>query len=605
MDRQQIEQLNETASEHFKRGEFQEAVHVWRTLLAIDPSDPKALEGIRMVELLETDSDGVPDAPPSEPAAASVEAPDFEIQEELLDLASLPKPQPGAGGKPAGSNPRAIASALGALDLGPAKATARAATSAPAPAASVATLEAPGGDELLGALAGEPAAAAPPPAAVASEPGEAGQELQKRIRALLDEAWRLVAEGHREEALALLPRVFILDEENQEAKALDDELRTAIGRSTRDIEGWIAEAVQDYDAGNLAEAKTLFQQVVDKMPGHAEALHYLSRIAEEERRAASQPAAEPQTPVIDLPQASDTDGLLASGGLALSSLDGAVAAADKILTTAEPVAPRTEPRPAQFGETPAPSKPAVQLPTVSLPRFPRGLLILVAIVAVAAAALAAWWFLARGSKPAHVSLAVPRSGAPAATAPASRAAAPTRRASAPAASSAEEALRTVQSALARAKAAYDAADYGAAIVAYNEALTLDPENAQTRADLFRAGEAYKTQKAENELLSRIRAYFAEEQYAEALRLLYRLPENQRGPKAERYKVNCWYNGGLLCLKAGNCKDALSNFTEALAIAPDDAEVRRAKALAVSYREAGKDHEFFAAAESFRARKLDD
>ena len=50
-----ISQLHQNASTHYLQGRFPEAVDAWRQILTANPQDERALEGVRLCELLTED----------------------------------------------------------------------------------------------------------------------------------------------------------------------------------------------------------------------------------------------------------------------------------------------------------------------------------------------------------------------------------------------------------------------------------------------------------------------------------------------------------------------------------------------------------------------
>src|SRR5262249_60774849 len=62
MDPERTRKLLEEASERYNDGLYEEAIARWRQVLAEDPSNQKAREGIRMASLLTTDWDSTPAA---------------------------------------------------------------------------------------------------------------------------------------------------------------------------------------------------------------------------------------------------------------------------------------------------------------------------------------------------------------------------------------------------------------------------------------------------------------------------------------------------------------------------------------------------------------
>jgi tetratricopeptide (TPR) repeat protein len=321
MDRERIDSLHEAASSHYLRGEFREAAEAWKAVLSIDPSHEQALEGVRMAgmlcegtgaagsdvqsaagsagleerrrridaidahleagdavgavalaERLALDYDG------DEEAALAVERARKEQADAALDrgLSVLDSLSVGIDGLRADAQPRGAAPA-------PEPAEAEAAE----PGASDENPEDPGPEAGL--------------AIVPGSEGPAAIELKRRIEDLLEEAKRSASADRADEAIEILSRVFILDEDNAQAKALEEQLRSAQGETTHDVEMWIAEGVQDFEAGRHDESRDAFRRVLGRYPGHAEALDYLEKIdaalEAREPEAGHQDAASPPEPL--------------------------------------------------------------------------------------------------------------------------------------------------------------------------------------------------------------------------------------------------------------------------------------------------------------------
>jgi len=159
--------------------------------------------------------------------------------------------------------------------------------------------------------------------------------------------------------------------------------------------------------------------------------------------------------------------------------------------------------------------------------------------------------------------------------------------------------------MAAAREALAREDAAAAIVAFDEVLKQDPSHEEARAGLLQAGEIYKAQKAVREQFESAKIAFAEGEYTPALRILYRLPKGRYDGEIETFKFNAWFNLGLVSLRAGNCKEALSSFDEALAIRPRDENARRLKDLAVKFQDGARDRAFFDRVEAIPFRRIDE
>jgi tetratricopeptide (TPR) repeat protein len=557
MSVERIESLHQEASEHYLEGRFPEAIAAWQRVLTLDPANEQALEGVRMSSLL---SDGGKEsaapvavaAPEADPIDAEIDAglKVFEFDAVERPVGDLPDPTRQSDGIDFGD--------LGGIDAIP--------IAGPPPTAP----EAPAEEET---------GLAP---VVAHVPGvdPAVAELNRRVRALLDEAQAKAAAGDSEGALAVLGRVQVLDEDNAEAAALEGELRDTSARVTGEVDRWMTEGVQAFEGGMLDEARGWFVKVLDRIPEHAEAVHYLKKIGTTSQTAAGGEAA---------PESND---LLASF---LSNSDR---------SSEESLFPEIPARSAAL-EEPAPPPDAAPMrprgprpPHATAPNPPasrRGPLLGLAALALLVVAGSAFVFLGGndgGSSEAGARPAVPRA---AAVAPKPEAPAPE-----PAAPSAP----SLSTSLARGREAMAAADYDDAVLAYNDALRADPTNAEAQQGMAAATDAYKAFKAQNEQIAGIRSAFEDGEYASALRVIYRLPDSFDRAKVDRWKENGWFNLAVVALRAGEVPQAIQHFDEALSIR-EDSETQKWKAFGRRYENAPKDRAYYAATDSIRFRRLDD
>jgi tetratricopeptide (TPR) repeat protein len=158
----------------------------------------------------------------------------------------------------------------------------------------------------------------------------------------------------------------------------------------------------------------------------------------------------------------------------------------------------------------------------------------------------------------------------------------------------------------RADAAYEDGDYAAAVLAYDEALKLDPQNEVARRRLEAAGEFYREQKEQLEQRGMATQAFNDGDYRNALRILYRISplDEAEAERFERFKFNGWYNMGLRALKSGDCRLARSNLREAQQVDPTDKDLQWALELSGSCFE-GQTEAYFDAARSLQSRAIDD
>lgn len=558
--------LHQEASEHYLNGRYDEAVAAWKAVLAIDPSNDEALEGVRMSSLLasgeseervpvetaveeEIDAglrvfefgSGEAPAPPAEPtdAASTGDLPDPERQSEGIDFGDL-----------ADVNAIPLAPPNEELELLP---------------------DAPEIPEVE-----ETGLVAVTPTPLGEDP--AVRELKHRIESLLAEARAKKARGDTEAALAVLARVQLLDEENEDARALESELRDAGTRHAEEIEQWIIEGVSAVEAGRFDDARGWFVKVLERSPEHREAQHYLAEVAKRSRGpAATEASAEeadaaPEFLSNATPPPPAAEDLVES--LGLSHVEARLPAEEIV-----PIAPR---------------RPAADLPTVAVaPSRPRWLWPVLAIVALVAIA-AGGWAAFRGEVSAEAA------SAPATTGPPKPAEEP------PPATAAKPSVSaaSLEASLARGRRALAAGDVAAAVVAFDEALKADPTSEEARDGMTKAAAAYKEGKAEREQLDKIRMAFEDGEFASALRLVYRLPAIEDPAAVERWKVNGWFNLGVVALRAGEAPQAIQHFDEALSLRPD-AGAKRWREFADRYRTARKDRAYYDAVEAIPFRGLDD
>ena len=92
MSRQEVQELEDRASEHYLRAEYREACEAWEQLLLLEPGNEQAAEGIRLASVYIEGTEGMPadlgEAPvPVPPPAVPVEmgSDTMLLDPELLD----------------------------------------------------------------------------------------------------------------------------------------------------------------------------------------------------------------------------------------------------------------------------------------------------------------------------------------------------------------------------------------------------------------------------------------------------------------------------------------------------------------------------------------
>jgi tetratricopeptide (TPR) repeat protein len=580
MSTEQINRLHEQASERYLNGDYKGAIEAWRDVLGLDATNEQALEGVQLASQFVE--------PAAEFPAQATPGVEQDVDQGLKVLDGLR------------ATPMLHADvADGAVDRKPSPAQSDGALAVEEflegwePAAAPAAEEQSYG---LEPVAGASAAGSAPLSAAASE-------LKRRVDDLLAEAKTKAEAGERDEALAILSRLAILDEENAEAAVLRSKIEAEGASDLDKIELAIIEGVAALEADNLDEAERRLNDALALAPDHREARHYLEKVAE--RRTLN------GEDLLGIPhgESAPQEGAVARATDAEAVPPPAAPAAFKPIRPAAAAAEPPEPPPAQAGRR-------VALPP---PKF----LVFGAIGAAAliSAAIALPRLLGgspSNTEPPKIS-AVPRPAGKA-QAPAPTGAAPARRparaagagpqstagagAAAPVApANPEEIAKAVATSFATARSRMEAEDFGAAVVAFNEVLTLDPANAEAKAGIADAGERYKASKAEREALNSIKTAYRDEEFSSGLRLAYRLPPTVSASTIETIKVVGWYNLAVVALRAGDCREALSHLGEALDVAPSDAESKKLKEFASRYVDAVKDRVFLDHVEALAFRPL--
>lgn len=574
--------LHQQASTKYLQGEFEQALEVWRRLLELDPQDERAQEGVRLCEMLAEDGDTTPapsaaspvgetggpapstdggidelegllDPNPAQAAAAGGAPPqpaeedvaqDAVIQFDFSDLppeAELPDPNRQAEGIDVGDVGQMATIGLdapgadpGGLDFAEIDAKLGAApTSRPAAATAVAEAT---------------AAAAPVAAPVAASAGTAdasASELSLRIRALHAEALEAHQAGNPDEALAVLSRLFILNENDPAARELEQLVRAQAAPPVPVAEPAPHDPTSDPILEQGGEEIALDLDAVARNASGNEVLDALDGAAEQDPRTAVRT---PRT----LPTAASAK---RSQPLLTKLLIGATVVVGLAAAGFYLVPKFMGGSPAQPAE-PSPAKTATQAKTT--PDGP-----------------------GKADGPAADPSGPPQTAA--ATPP----------------------PLPVDELLVQGQQAMDEARYADAVLSYKQILDADPDHQQARQLLLQSGELYREQQEQLQKWQNAIAHFNEGRYQDALRAFYRLPEDEQAERLERYKRNGWFNMGRQSLRSGDCAQARSHFKEARAIDPEDEGIRQALELCSTCLLPQKEQSYFDAVSNMRERGLED
>ena len=104
-------------------------------------------------------------------------------------------------------------------------------------------------------------------------------ELQ-RVRQYLEEGKAHHAAGRYQDAIDAWTRVFIIDEDNEEAQDLIDEAKGRMNAGQGQAEYLLTEGIAAFNSGDYERARPLLAKILEAFPSHREAMFYLGRIDE-------------------------------------------------------------------------------------------------------------------------------------------------------------------------------------------------------------------------------------------------------------------------------------------------------------------------------------
>jgi tetratricopeptide (TPR) repeat protein len=118
-----------------------------------------------------------------------------------------------------------------------------------------------GGDDLFGAL-----------------PGGAESESDRRIADLLADGQRAFDRGDPQGAIDAWSRIFLIDIDHEEAARRIDQARRLKAEGERQVEEVFHDGLSRLEAGDPAGARQAFERVLEMQPGHLTAREYLQQI---------------------------------------------------------------------------------------------------------------------------------------------------------------------------------------------------------------------------------------------------------------------------------------------------------------------------------------
>jgi len=573
MDRQDIEVLHQKASEHYLEGDYLAALEMWQALRTQSPDDERALEGIRLCEMM---SPEFTEVNPSE--LRSEFAPDQDLDFDL-DTSILEEMD-----DPSGEND--VTSALE--------------------------------DEVEDVIQSLDAMSAVQGPEAGSADGfqidaAAASELKKRQDELFSQAKVAADAGDVDEARSALARLFLLAENHEGARALEAEIDEKSSQDAHEIEDKLAEAVQWMEQGRLEEAESNLRRVLDLSPDHKEAEHFLEKtlllMEQQDEEQGSGPAAAGDDLLL---------GNLDPGEAAMShgAVDLEMGASENISIANSASAPAAG-QPVDTDSGPPDLPPGSAVPDMT-DNSEEGVMSnsrnKVALgVILFAVLLVAGWYLGKdmfgGSSESEVAAAKPADTSLEQTSTLDG------RSTQDLLEQAEE-LSATQSTMVvpeasdlaalveEAEALMENHMFGNAVLAWNKVLEIDPSNSMALRRIEAAGRGYRDEQRRLEDLRKAEMLFEEGDYNSSLKILYRLPDDIRPERVQRYKVNGWYNLGGIALKAGRINLSLGHFNEIRTIAPDDERALELREFAVVYQSREKDRAFYNRVNDLQFRELE-
>lgn len=146
-----------------------------------------------------------------------------------------------------------------------------------------------------------------------------GADRESRVEQLLLAGLDQYFAGHYEQAIDVWTRVAFLDRRNSRAKAYIDRARGLVAERQREVEALVQEGVAAYQAGDLAQARTLLTRAVDR-GGHSDTAQlFLERLHRSDLLPERPPAPARRPAPVSRPSATPLNWLVTgvvAGGLA-------------------------------------------------------------------------------------------------------------------------------------------------------------------------------------------------------------------------------------------------------------------------------------------------
>ncbi|MCX7829672.1 MAG: tetratricopeptide repeat protein, partial [Acidobacteria bacterium] len=432
---------------------------------------------------------------------------------------------------------------------------------------------------------------------------------ENKVESFIADGKRLISEGKFQDAIDVLTRVFILDEENKEAQVLIDEAKGKLQGLEQKVNLVLNEAISFYDSQDYEKAKELFNKVLELFPGHREADFYLKEIEAKSQSAGfqlEQPAPDSAGFQLD---SQDSFTFEPSGGAEdLSSLVGAGAK--------QPVAEVPAPTPLIVQPKPEGVAPSIKAPKAKKEgkKLPIGLIagIVIALVLVGGSFFVIPILWDKFFTPKTPAMKIPP--------PAPSKKAETKQPEKP--SQPPQPPKTLDDILLEANSAMQAKQYEKAVNLYSQAQGMAQSNLEIKSKLESAKAALAKQQEEDARIQRFVSdyekavkYFKMSEYGEAVRISWRLiyPKDQEAfavqmGKADSIKKiirNGYFNWATKDLKEGNPHIAKKNLQDLLDFDPRDSKARELLAFAEKYSKNQIDEDYRQKVQDLSYRSIDE
>lgn len=435
---------------------------------------------------------------------------------------------------------------------------------------------------------------------------------ENKVENFISEGRKLIAAKKFQDAIDVLTRVFILDEENKEAQILIDEAKTGLQELEQKVNLILNEAISAYDSQDYEKSKELLNKVLELFPGHREADFYLKEIEAKSQNVGFQLEQNAGVSTgFQLEQDSFTFEASEEITEDLSSLVTGQAKEEPklVVSPPEPIVP-TKPIPSSVKEKVAKPKKEGKQPPIKVVVG-----IVVALILVGGAFFVIPMVWNKFFKPKPTAMVIPP--APKKEQKKEIEIPPQNQQT-----QQSQAPKTLNEILLEANTAMQEKKYEKAVNLYTQAESMAKMDLEIKSKLESARIALAKQQEEEVRIQRFVSdyekavkYFKMSEYGEAVRISWRLiyPKEQENfavqmGKADSIKKiikNGYFNWAVKDLKAGNPSVAKKNLQDLLDFDPRDSKAREILSFAEKYSKSQIDEDYRTKVQDLSYRTIDD